>query len=195
MSSAKTVMDCTDAAACQRMVKVISQLHCCIVQSHMHTHAHSTHTHIYTPHTHAHTTHIHTLTTHTHIHTPHTHAHTHISHTHIHIPHTLHTHMYTHHTHTCTHTHPHTHTHTQLCLNYMAIVMWRSADVASESTSGTTVWLDGTATSLVCQLTLHTYTTSIVCVCSAVNKCDDPSCRGELLDTIIHFGENLPEGI
>ena len=155
MSSAKTVMDCTDAAACQRMVNVISQLHCCIVQSHMHTHAHSTHTDIYTPHTHAHTTHIHT---------PHTHAHTHTSHTHTSTYHTHCTHTCTHTTHT-THTHPHTHTHTQLCLNYMAIVMWRSADVASESTSGTTVWLDGTATSLVCQLTLHTFTTSIVCVC------------------------------
>ena len=103
MSSAKTVMDCTDAAACQRMVNVISQLHCCIVQSHMHTHAHSTHTHIYTPHTSTHRTHMHTYT-----------LHTHTSHTHIHIPHTLHTHMYTHHTHTCTRTHPHTHTHTAL---------------------------------------------------------------------------------
>ena len=33
-----------------------------------------------------------------------------------------------------------------------------------------------------------------VCSCSAVNKCDDPSCRGKLLDTIINFGESLPEG-
>ena len=24
-------------------------------------------------------------------------------------------------------------------------------------------------------------------------KCDDPSCRGDLADTIINFGENLPQ--
>ena len=25
--------------------------------------------------------------------------------------------------------------------------------------------------------------------------CDDPKCRGKLKDTIINFGENLPEGV
>ena len=30
--------------------------------------------------------------------------------------------------------------------------------------------------------------------CPIGRQCDDPKCRGKLKDTIINFGENLPEG-
>ena len=160
MSSAKTVMDCTDAAACQRMVKVISQLHSCIVQSHMHTHAHSTHTS--THHTYMHT---HTSTHHT-------------SHTH-HTPHSTHTH----HTHTALFE-LHGNSNVEKCRRCKQEYLrdYRVVGLYSHFTG-------------MSANTAHIHNINCVCVCSAVNKCDDPSCRGELLDTIINFGESLPEGI
>ena len=30
-------------------------------------------------------------------------------------------------------------------------------------------------------------------MCVVGRKCDDPKCGGDLADTIINFGENLPE--
>ena len=148
-------MDCTDAAACQRMVKVISQLHSCIVQSHMHTHAHSTH-HTYTHHT-PHSTHTH--------HTPHS------------------THTSTHHTHTALFE-LHGNSNVEKCRRCKREYLrdYRVVGLYSHFTG-------------MSANTAHIHNINCVCVCSAVNKCDDPSCRGELLDTIINFGESLPEGI
>ena len=72
--------------------------------------------------------------------------------------------------------------------------MWSAVENARRSTSGTllAVLLTICIPLVYVQLLyLHCYT-RIPHVTG--RKCDDPQCGGSLMDTIINFGENLPEG-
>ncbi len=78
-------------------------------------------------------------------------------------------------------------------MSSMETVMLRNATNARESICGTLgheqPWLY-TATR---QVNYSRYS-ALLNYCIAGRKCDDPACRGDLEDTIINFGENLPRG-
>lgn len=87
-------------------------------------------------------------------------------------------------------------------MSFMVTVIWRSAVNARESICETLehehlrVCMATRPVNKLyhCINTYFFFLYQLYCNYTAGRKCDDPACRGILKDTIINFGENLPEG-